>query len=60
MESAILLLICPHEVWVKVTYDWSTALAYACAYVNPVFTSQSDDIRLYFLLCLHFCKIRTY
>ena len=23
---AILLLICLHEVWVKVTYDWSTAL----------------------------------
>ena len=25
-SSAILLLICSHEVWVKVTYDWSTAL----------------------------------
>ena len=24
--SAILLLICSHEVWVKVTYDWSTTL----------------------------------
>ena len=24
--SAILLLICSHEFWVKVTYDWSTAL----------------------------------
>ena len=24
--SAILLLICSHEVWVKVTYDWSKAL----------------------------------
>ena len=24
--SAILLLICSHEVWVKVAYDWSTAL----------------------------------
>ena len=24
--SAILLLICSNEVWVKVTYDWSTAL----------------------------------
>ena len=25
-SSAILLLICSHEVWVKVTFDWSTAL----------------------------------
>ena len=25
-ESAILLMICSHEIWVKVTYDWSTAL----------------------------------
>ena len=24
--SALLLLICEHEVWVKVTYDWFTAL----------------------------------
>ena len=24
--SAILLLLCLHEVWVKVTYDWSTNL----------------------------------
>ena len=23
---AILLFICSHEVWVKLTYDWSTAL----------------------------------
>ena len=35
--SAILYLICWHEVWVKVTYDWSTALWY----VDRVFTSQS-------------------
>ena len=27
--SAILLLICLHEVWDKVTYDWSAAL-YLC------------------------------
>ena len=26
MACAILLLICSHEVWVKVTYDWSMAL----------------------------------
>ena len=44
--SAILLLICSHEVWVKVTYDWSMAWAYACAYVDPVFTSQSYDISI--------------
>ena len=24
--STILLFICSHEVWVKVAYDWSTAL----------------------------------
>ena len=24
--SAILLLICSHKLWVKLTYDWSTAL----------------------------------
>ena len=41
---AILLLICSHEVWVKVTSDWSTAYAYACAYVDLLFTSQSYDI----------------
>ena len=33
--SAMLLLICSHEVWVKVAYDWSTRpCAYACAYVE--------------------------
>ena len=26
--SAILLLICSHEVWVTVTYDWSTKLVH--------------------------------
>ena len=26
MACAILLLICSHEVWVKVAYDWSMAL----------------------------------
>ena len=43
---AILLLICSHEVWVKMTYDWFTACTYACAYVDPVFFSQSYDIRI--------------
>ena len=42
--SAILLLICSHEVWVKLIYDWFTACAYVCAYVDPVFISQSYDI----------------
>ena len=40
--SAILLFICLYEVRVKVTYNigpWP--YAYACAYVDPVFTSQS-------------------
>ena len=40
--SAILLLICSHEVCVKVTYDWSTALCLC----HPVFTSQSYDISI--------------
>ena len=46
--SAILLFICSYQVWVKVTYDWSTALCLClnCAYVDPVFTSQSYDISL--------------
>jgi len=45
--SAILLLICTHEVWVKVTYDWSgTSFLYACAYVDPIFTSQRYDISI--------------
>ena len=42
VSSSILLLICLHEVWVKVTYDWPCS--YACAYVDPVFTNQSYDI----------------
>ena len=41
--SAILLLICSHEVWVKLIYDWFTACAYVCAYVDPNFISQSYD-----------------
>ena len=37
MEApAILLLICSHEVWVKVTYDWFTACGDGYAYVDPV------------------------
>ena len=43
---AILLLLCSHEVWVKVNYDWFTACAYACAYDDPVFISQSYDISI--------------
>ena len=35
--SAILLLICSHEVWVKVTYDWSTALCLCLSSCRPSF-----------------------
>ena len=35
--SAILLLICSHEVWVKVTYDWSTALCLCLCLCRPPF-----------------------
>ena len=35
--SAILLLICSHEVWVKVTYDWSTALCLCLCVCRPSF-----------------------
>ena len=35
--SAILLLICSHEVWVKVTYDWSTALCLCLRLCRPSF-----------------------
>ena len=43
-SSAILLMICSHKVWVKVTYDWSTALCLCLCSCRPVFTSQSYDI----------------
>ena len=35
--SAILLLICSLEVWVKVTYDWSTALCLCLCLCRPSF-----------------------
>ena len=35
--SAILLLMCSHEVWVKVTYDWSTALCLCLCLCRPSF-----------------------
>ena len=35
--SAILLLICSHEVWVKVAYDWSTALCLWMCLCRPSF-----------------------
>ena len=47
--STVSLLICSQEVWVKMTHDWSTVprpFAYACAYVDPVFPSQSYDISI--------------
>ena len=36
-SSAILLLICLHEVWVKVTYDWSTTLCLCLCLCRPRF-----------------------
>ena len=42
--SAILLLICSHEVWVKWPTIGPRPCAYACAYVDPVFTCQSYDM----------------
>ena len=42
--SAILLLICSHEAWGKVAYTGPRPCAYACAYVDPVFTCQSYDM----------------
>ena len=35
--SAILLLICLHGVWVKVTFDWSTALFLFLCLCRPSF-----------------------
>ena len=36
--SAILLLICSHEVWVKVAYDWSTALVLMLVFIATPFS----------------------
>ena len=44
--SAILLLICLHEVWIIVAYDGPRPCAYACVYVDPVFTNQSYDLSI--------------
>ena len=35
--TAILLLICSHEIWVKVAYDWSTALCLCLCLCRPSF-----------------------
>ena len=35
---AILLLICSHEVWVKVAYDWSTALVLMLVFIATPFS----------------------
>ena len=37
VDGAILLLICSHEVWVKETYDWSTALCLRLCLSRPRF-----------------------
>ena len=39
--SAILLLICSHEVWVKVAYDWSTTLCLWAQSIQPKFPETS-------------------
>ena len=44
--STRLLFICSHEVWVKVTYDWPTALCLSLCLCRPSFTSQSYDISI--------------
>ena len=36
-SSAIFLLICSHEVWVKVVYDWLTALCLCLCLYQPCF-----------------------
>ena len=36
--SAILLLMCSHEVWVKVTYDWSTGLVLMLVLMSTPFS----------------------
>ena len=36
--SAILLLKCSHEVWVKVTHDWSTALCFMLVLMSTQFS----------------------
>ena len=65
--SAILLLICSHEVLVKVTYDWSTALClYLCLY-RPSFhlsklrhkhkhMHKKNELVWFFFLCLSLCR----
>ena len=35
---AIFLLICSHEVWVKVAYDWSTALVLMLVFIATPFS----------------------
>ena len=45
-SSAILPLICSHEIWVKVAYDWSMALCLCYCLCRPVFASQSYDISI--------------
>ena len=44
--SATLLLICSHKVWVKVTYDWSTALCLCLCLCRPSFHQSKYDISI--------------
>ena len=40
LADTILLLMCSHEVWVKVTHDWSTALCLCLCLCRPSFHSS--------------------
>ena len=58
--SAILYLICWHEVWVKVTYDWSTEGPRPCAMstqfslvkATSISTSTSANLSVFLVLML--------
>ena len=43
-SSAILLLICSHEVWVKVAYDWTTALCLSLCLCRPRFHQSKGNV----------------
>ena len=43
-SSAILLLICSHEVWIKVVYDWATALCLSLCLCRPRFHQSKANV----------------
>ena len=51
MACAILLLICSHEVWVKVAYDWSMALCLCLCLCWPSFHLLTHVLVFLFILC---------